>query len=150
MHGGRLRSPGMSRGAAPVVLVVFAVVVLVVACTTDRPTCYAGEYVGCACDAGVGGYAVCRPEIDGYGPCVCDGTTPGIDAGPADAPVEAAATKGFLEPCTTNEECLTGLCAGVPGQSRMICSKTCKPDTATADCPPPSTGCNAQGRCAPP
>lgn len=153
MHGGRLRSLPMTRartgGAAAVVLAV-----VLLACTTDRPTCYAGEYVGCTCDGGAHGYAVCRPEIDGYGICVCDGTTPGIDAGPPDtgAPADAApdATKGFLEPCTSNAECGSGLCSGVPGQSRMVCSKPCTEATAASDCPPPSTGCNAQGRCSPP
>jgi hypothetical protein len=139
----------MSRGAAAVVLVVL---VVLVACTTERPTCYAGEYVGCACDGGAHGYAICRPEIDGYGPCVCDGAAPGLDAGRRDALSDAGAdaTRGFLEPCATNEECVTGLCAGVPGQSRMVCSKPCTAGTAAADCPPPSVGCNAQGRCAPP
>lgn len=52
------------------------------ACSPDRPTCYDGDYEACPCgDAGNTGLAMCLPSHDGYGACVCDGSTPGLDAG---------------------------------------------------------------------
>lgn len=51
--------------------------------------CYAGEYAGCTCDNGAVGYAACDPVRNAWGACVCDGTTPGIDAS-SEEPVEAS------------------------------------------------------------
>ena len=54
-------------------------------------------------------------------------------------------TIGFLEPCTTNEECMTGLCYRYNMATvGLRCTKTC---TGPADCPAPSSGCNNMGVC---
>ena len=65
--------------------VIFAAIALgvLLACAADRPTCYAGDDVGCTCAGDVHGYQVCNAASDGYGACVCDGTTPGLDAATA-------------------------------------------------------------------
>jgi hypothetical protein len=64
---------------------VLAPLVLTTACVEDRPTCYDGDYRACACDDGgdVGptGLEMCLPTHDGYGACVCNGPTPGLDSG---------------------------------------------------------------------
>jgi hypothetical protein len=52
-------------------------------CGRDAPQCFAGDYRGCTCGA-ANGYQACDVAQDAYGPCVCDGTTPGAvrpDAG---------------------------------------------------------------------
>ena len=127
------------------------------ACASDRPTCYAGDAVGCTCAGNLHGYQVCNAGGDGYGACVCDGTTPGLDASappstPAvDAAPEASVVDGgtkteFLAPCATGEECASGLCQLFPSKG-SFCSNRCTAQTASVDCPPPSPGCNAQGVC---
>lgn len=73
---------------------IAAAAVLVAACAGDEPPCRAGDYVGCTCNDGAHGYAACRPDIEGYGSCVCDGTTPGLDAGPRDASTDVDAAAG--------------------------------------------------------
>jgi hypothetical protein len=117
------------------------------ACFENDPACYAGDYRACTCPgAPASGYQACV-ATDGWAACVCDGTTPGVDgkAPDADAGAEAAppAKKALLEACTQNEECETGLCFSF-NQKGQRCSKAC---TSSADCPPPSTGCNLQGIC---
>jgi len=138
----------------PLMLAAAALGVLF-ACVADRPTCYAGDYLGCTCAGTTHGYQVCNAAGDGYGACVCDGTTPGVDASAAPTPAvdaapeasaEAGAKKGFLAPCTSAEECASGLCQLFPAKG-SFCSNRCTAPTASVDCPPPSTGCNAQGVC---
>jgi hypothetical protein len=57
----------------------------VAACGEDQPFCFAGDYRACSCSADTRGYQRCMPSQDGYDVCVCDGKTPGLDAGRADA-----------------------------------------------------------------
>lgn len=57
------------------------VVAVVAACHDDEPPCHAGDHVACTCSSGATGYAACLPSQDGFGPCPCDGVTPGPDAG---------------------------------------------------------------------
>ena len=128
---------------------VVALVVALVAATACRKefaTCYAGEYVACACDGGTNGFQQCNAAQDGFGACVCDGRVPGLDATPeadASAEAEAAAKIGFLQPCEKNEQCETGLC--FPFNARgPRCTIPCKP---TDTCPPPSPGCSNNGVC---
>jgi len=54
-----------------------------------------------------------------------------------------APKKGFLEDCTLDEECETGLCQNFPSKGPK-CSQLC---SSPADCPPPSPGCNMMGVC---
>lgn len=123
------------------------VVAVVVACGEDRPPCYRGDFVGCNCANGAYGYSACTDTEDGYGACVCDGTTPGLDAGPPrDAAGEAAAKLALYAPCTDAAQCETNVCFAY-GDGRSLCTKTC---AGTADCPLPSTGCNGKGVCKPP
>jgi hypothetical protein len=124
---------------------------IIVACGEDRPPCYRGDFIGCNCNDGAYGYSTCREAEDGYAACVCNGTIPGVDAGPRDASVgdavDAAATKlGLFADCTDPAQCESGVCF-VYGDGRSLCSKTC---TGPTDCPAPSTGCNGKGTCKPP
>ena len=125
------------------------------ACASDRPTCYAGDDIGCTCAGDVHGYQTCNASGDGYGACVCDGTTPGLDASAPPAPAvdaapeasaESGAKKEFLAPCTSAEECASGLCQLFPAKG-SFCTNHCTAATASVDCPPPSPGCNPQGVC---
>ena len=115
------------------------------ACGEAFPVCYEGDRRACSCAEGASGFQTCAPELEAYGPCVCDGTTPGVDgsAPTPDAAPESSSKIGFLEPCLTNEECETGLCHPFNAKGPR-CSQPCKEPT---DCPPPSTGCNNQGVC---
>lgn len=135
-------------------VVAVIVVSIAAACGEDRPPCYRGDFIGCTCDGGRHGYQACRDAEDGYAACVCDGTTPGLDASIADASqseAEASADAGKLSlfsPCTTNEECDSGLCFEF-GMGQRICTKPCTAATAATDCPAPSPGCNNKGVCRP-
>jgi hypothetical protein len=50
---------------------------------------------------------------------------------------------GFLEVCTSNDQCASGLCHDFPSKG-MFCTITCM---SNGDCPQPSTGCNGMGVC---
>ena len=142
-----------ARGLAAFIVTAFASLhaVGLGACSeVDRPTCYAGDYESCSCGGGAKGFATCA-ESGEYGACVCSGGVPGIDASARDAspPTEAApapSNLGFLEACTANEQCASGLCQNYPARG-MLCSKTCTEATQAADCPPPSPGCTKNGVC---
>lgn len=133
-----------------------ALLIVTGACGEDRPPCYRGDYVGCSCGNGRSGYQACRDAEDGYAACVCDGRTPGIDASvgdasAADASVDAPIDTGkrpLFAPCTTNDECESGLCFEL-GMGQRICTKPCTAATAATDCPAPSPGCNNKGVCRP-
>jgi hypothetical protein len=73
----------MRTGAAFVMSAALALLVALSAgaCGEDQPTCFAGEYAACNCAGGARGYQVCLASQDAYAACVCDGTTPGLDAG---------------------------------------------------------------------
>jgi hypothetical protein len=71
-----------SGGRARAALVASLVVALAIAaCGEDQPTCFAAEYAACSCSVAASGYQQCLASEDGYGPCVCNGRTPGVDAG---------------------------------------------------------------------
>ena len=54
----------------------------------------------------------------------------------------------FLEPCSTNTDCISGLCFTYNEAAiGKRCSKTCMAATAATDCPAPSAGCNGMGVC---
>ncbi len=62
----------------------------------------------CTCDDGMTlGEKTCDSEGEGFGPCLVSG-----------AECAAAGTKGFFEPCTLANECLSGICEG-------FCTRTC-------------------------
>jgi hypothetical protein len=82
------------RKRAAFVLSAVLLVVAVTACRDDAPTCYAGEYAACNCAGGARGYQICLASEDGYAACVCDGTTPGLDAGVAETSAVDAARDG--------------------------------------------------------
>jgi len=70
------------RARAGAVLVAAVLAALAIAaCRDDQPTCFAAEYAACSCSATARGYQPCLASEDGYGPCVCNGRTPGLDAG---------------------------------------------------------------------
>jgi hypothetical protein len=122
---------------------------LVAACAEVR-VCYDGEFGACDCDDGARGYQPCGGET--YGQCICDGTTPGLvtasvggsggagGAGGAGGPT----LLGFMEECTTDEDCESGNCFFYPGKGVSLCTLSC---TTATDCPPPSPGCNGMGVC---
>lgn len=56
------------------------VIAAIAACDEDYKTCYEGDYVACSCGGKTFGYARCNDRAT-YDSCVCDGTTPGLDAG---------------------------------------------------------------------
>lgn len=131
---------------------VLALVIGTGACAeVSRPTCYAGDYLACACSADVRGFAACGDD-GRYGACVCDGRTPGVDGSVGDAAVEAdvvvdAAKVGFMGICVKNEDCDTGLfCKDFPSRG-TFCTRNCTTATAPTDCPAPSPGCNKDGIC---
>lgn len=138
-----------------VALGITGVTLAIVACAEDRPACYEGEYIGCTCEPNTSGftvgYALCRPELGGYGTCICDGKTPGFDAGPktidaAADTLEAAGGKALFSACAKADECASSNCFTF-GDGRMLCTKSC---ATPNDCPAPSPGCNGQGVCRPP
>ncbi len=138
------------RSAAWLALSVLVLVPLVLpaACREERAACYEGDFAACSCAEGKPGYRSCLAAEERFGPCVCDGTTPGIDGSFEDAvgsDVEAGsrAKLPFMSQCTTNEECETGNCH-LFLQSGSFCTKSCQDVT---DCPPPSSGCNNRGIC---
>ncbi len=139
--------------AVSMVVGSIGLLVAATACEPERPACYEGDFISCSCANGARGYAKCQPNEGLYVPCICDGTTPGakpvdIDAGETDASAEASSSKrGFLEPCTTNDDCASGRCQEYPGKGTQLCTNACTQATAATDCPPPSTGCNNQGVC---
>jgi hypothetical protein len=124
------------------------VLAIVFACGEDRPPCYRGDFIGCNCSDGAYGYSACTEAEDGYAKCVCDGTIPGVDAGPRDGAFEAEteAKLALFAPCTDPAQCESGVCFAY-GDGRSLCAKTC---TAADDCALPSTGCNGKGVCKPP
>jgi hypothetical protein len=62
-----------------VVLLIIIATHATLGCDEEYKTCYPGDYLGCTCPNGQPGFAACANEA--YGQCVCDGTTPGLDAG---------------------------------------------------------------------
>ena len=50
------------------------------------------------------------------------------------------------EMCATDADCQSGLICYNFNAKGMLCTKTC---TTSADCPPPSSGCNGMGYCKP-
>lgn len=112
--------------------------VVATACADERPTCYAGEYIGCSCSEQAQGYARCNDLGTAYGACVCDGMTPGLDAGH-----DGDADSALFEPCEVNDNCASGLCFTY-GDKTMRCSLPCD---ASSDCPAPSPGCSGMGVC---
>jgi hypothetical protein len=149
-QAGALRPAGLRHAASrarAVVLVASAVALGgIVACGERFPTCYEGDHRACTCGGASEGYQACLPAEDAYGPCVCDGVTPGADASAlADAgDPPPSGKRGFLEPCATNEDCEGGLCHDFPAKGGLLCSQACDD---LIPCPPPSTGCNHKGVC---
>jgi hypothetical protein len=76
------------------VLASLALVAAALACVKSSKPCYLGDYNGCLCADGGYGYQACAPSEDGFGTCICDGTTPGLDAGVDAAPPREAGSGG--------------------------------------------------------
>jgi hypothetical protein len=120
----------------------------------ERRTCYEGDFIACTCDDGRAGFAACDVAADEHSACGSCGEVPGAPftssggAGGSGGSGGAggaggSALLGFLETCTKDEECETGLCHTFNAKGPK-CSQPCQAD---ADCPPPSPGCNMMGIC---
>jgi hypothetical protein len=66
-----------------------------------------------------------------------DDDTPAVDAG------GETGTTAFMEDCTSNDECETGLCYQY-NEGPQLCTHAC---TMNSDCELPSPGCNGMGVC---
>ena len=142
---------------ALLVLIAVASVVLVsAACGEDFKDCYGDDLISCTCEGGALGYAKCGPSGDyKSSPCVCDGSTPGVDAGKSDAGdagdasdavctrdggvTDSGAFKQDFEPCAAADEC--DGCRCEPFQNTRLCTRSCASD---AEC---AHGCNQRGVC---
>jgi hypothetical protein len=133
-------------------LLAAAVTAAVGACS-EESTCHSGDYRACTCDDGARGYEQCAGDdvSADYGACDCSGMIPGLAAAASNGSSGAGGSGGaggagllpFLSPCTTNEECETGLCYDFNARGSH-CSHAC---AVPEDCPPPSTGCNGMNVC---
>jgi hypothetical protein len=129
-------------------LLAAAMTAAVGACS-EESACHVGEYRACNCDDGARGYEQCAGE--GYGACDCSGMIPGLTVAASSGSGGSGGGGGaggaellpFLSPCTTNEECETGLCHDFNAKGPH-CSHAC---TVPEDCPPPSDGCNGMNIC---
>jgi hypothetical protein len=72
-----------------------------------------------------------------------------VDLGGGDGDGQALQIDGprsllpLYSPCMVDGECGSGFCFSY-NDGKRLCTKTC---TASAECPAPSTGCNAKGVC---
>jgi len=136
-------------------LAILGALLLAGACSEPR-TCYEGDFVACACDDGRSGFAACDAQSDAFGACGYCGTVPGAltgsgatggagGSGGAGGGGGTGGTEllGFMETCTTNAECESGLCHTYNAKG-MKCTIPCQVD---GDCPLPSPGCNMMGVC---
>lgn len=132
------------------------------ACASSR-TCYSGDFEACTCADGRAGFAACDAGGEAYGACGSCGEVPGLagsgasggggsgggtsgggGAGGGTASLTTSTEKlGFLETCTMDEDCESGICH-VYAAKGPKCTLTCQ---TAADCPPPSPGCNNMGVC---
>jgi len=119
---------------------VVSVIVAVAACAEDFKDCYAEDLVACTCAGGAQGYAKCQNGSYKSSVCVCDGTTPGIDASTCSHALDAGGFKADFETCTTPDECQGCRCEQV--QMAQQCTRPCASD---ADCP--QGRCNTRGVC---
>jgi hypothetical protein len=131
---------------------------IAVSCGEDFEDCYGSDYLGCACPDGGWGYAKCSPLGDFVtATCVCDGTTPGVDAGEVDAgePDAAEGTDaggctvdagdaGYFGLCASNTDCASCVCASFGDAGR--CTRRC---ISLVDCPAPADACTSRGVCRP-
>src|SRR5262245_27822378 len=105
------------RGLRRAIVLVAVVLCGASACSMDGGAqCAAGDYRYCDCpSAKQQGYALCKNDGSGYGACDCSGAIPSgagilVEAGVADAGATAAPSGSFLSPCSSNNECASGLC----------------------------------------
>jgi hypothetical protein len=143
--------------------------------SSNAPTssCSPGARLACSCAAGGSGYRLCETSSQ-WGQCDCSATAPAtsdaaavvpdaaenaIDGAPAAAlgfdgafvdvetvgiPIDGPASLVPLySPCATDGECDSGFCFLYNNGNRR-CTKIC---VTSAECPAPSTGCNAKGVC---
>lgn len=144
---------------------------LTLGCSSSKKdaTCSVGDRLACTCAGGGSGFRTCT-TAGSYGACDCSATQPdGGQAEPAatppvDAESEAAcdveATRApdalvgisvdsagsllaLYAPCTVDSDCESSFCY-LYNDGRRQCTKTC---TSSAECPAPSSGCNARGVC---
>jgi hypothetical protein len=131
------------------VALLLAVALAVASCVESERACYPSDWLACECANGKPGYQQCDAEGAGYGACDCSGMIPGLptstsSGGGSGSGGEGGSDKvGFMEPCTSNEQCETGLCHPFNAKGPH-CSLPCGAD---AECPPPSPGCNNMGVC---
>ena len=153
------------RASVPILLGATLVVARAAAgCDEASPECHAGDYLGCTCADGGAGYAACssRGNYD-TSACVCDGTTPGLDAGTPDGAGSTtgdamldggsctrdagdAALRTLFESCTTAEDCESCTCVSF-GSKGALCTTRC---TSPAQCAAPAVTCTNRGVCRPP
>jgi hypothetical protein len=145
--------------------------------SSDTPvsSCTAGDKLACSCATGGSGYRICE-AISTWGACDCSATLPsstdaatidgvqdtsqnaidgvpvatsGLDGATVDVQTVAVQLDGptspvpLYSPCTTDGECDSGFCFLYNNGNRR-CTKTC---VTSAECPAPSSGCNAKGVC---
>lgn len=120
------------------------------------PVCYEGDFIACECADGRRGFAACDRSKDAYGACGYCGAVPGAGGTESAAGSGGAgggssssgssggsALLGFMETCSSNEECESGLCHNFNAKGPK-CTQPCSTD---ADCPDPVIGCNNMGVC---
>lgn len=129
------------------------------ACASNR-TCYAGDFVACTCADGRAGYAACDADGEAYGACGSCGEVPGLTdtaasggggsgggtsggTGGSQNLTTSSGKLGFLETCTVDEDCESGICHVYTAKGPK-CTLPCQ---TASDCPPPSPGCNNMGVC---
>lgn len=121
-------------------------VLLAAGCSPQR-TCYEGDFVACTCDDGKPGYAACDVASDSFGACGHCGAVPSATTaaceGGAGGGGGSDGLLGFMETCTEDQECETGLCHKYNAKGPK-CTIPCQAD---GDCPCPSPGCNMMGVC---
>jgi len=133
--------------------------ILAGACAEKR-ACYSGDFEACTCADGRAGFAACDVEGDAYGACGSCGEVPGLTGSAASGGggsgggtsggtggsqnlTTSSSKLGFLETCTVDEDCESGICHVYTAKGPK-CTLACQ---TASDCPPPSPGCNNMGVC---
>ena len=138
-----------------------AALVFVAACTSNTAGdgCHAGDQRACDCADGTHGYAQCSEGA--LTACRCTAVNDGgasqdaaqLDAAPDSRLHEGGVAKTdagfgqFMGPCAVDADCPPGDTCFPFGTKGPHCTKSCQ---TSADCPPPSVGCNPRNICAVP
>jgi subtilisin-like proprotein convertase family protein len=130
---------------------------LLAACSSDTTASSAGETGGSdssvtdtAVDSGADGSATDSGASDSGDDSADSGAT---DTGGTDTNQPDAGTVENGQPCTADQDCVAGLCVGVPGVAgQSVCSVICRTDADCAeglDCVPVTVGSDGISACLP-